>query len=51
VEALLAGCPAAGYAAILYVDSLATNGASAELGYDAQDIYAFALAPEEALGG
>jgi len=38
------GCPVAGFTEHLYVDSLATNGWTHELGYDAQDLRAFALA-------
>jgi hypothetical protein len=46
VARLLGGCPAAGFAAELYVDSLATDGAGSELGYDARALIAFALTPE-----
>lgn len=46
VGRLLGGCPAAGFAAELYVDSLATDGTGAELGYDARSLIAFALTPE-----
>jgi hypothetical protein len=46
VELLLEGCPAAGFAERVYVDAMATDGISADLGYDAADIFAFALAPE-----
>jgi hypothetical protein len=46
VGRLLGGCPAAGFAAELYVDSLATDGTGAELGYDARALIAFALTPE-----
>jgi hypothetical protein len=46
VNNLLGGCPAAGFAESLYVDAMATDGISPDLGYDAADIFAFALAPE-----
>lgn len=46
VARLLGGCPAAGFAAELYVDSLATDGTGSELGYDARALIAFALTPD-----
>lgn len=38
------GCEVAGFGEHLYVDSLATDGWSSELGYDASDLRAFVLA-------
>jgi len=37
------GCVVAGFAEHLYVDALATNGWTNELGYDAQKLAAFVL--------
>jgi hypothetical protein len=39
------GCPVAGFSENLYVDSMATDGWSSELGYDASHVRAFVLAP------
>ncbi|MCE3253999.1 MAG: hypothetical protein K0Q67_3019 [Cellvibrio sp.] len=38
------GCPVAGFSENLYVDSMATDGWSSELGYDASHVRAFVLA-------
>lgn len=38
------GCPVAGFSENLYVDSMATDGWSSELGYDASAVRAFVLA-------
>lgn len=38
------GCPVAGFSENLYVDSLATDGWTSELGYDASAVRAFVLA-------
>ncbi len=40
----LDGCPVAGFSENLYVDSMATDGWSSELGYDASHVRAFVLA-------
>ena len=40
------GCEVAGFGEHLYVDSLATDGWSDELGYDASDLRAFVLAKD-----
>ncbi|RYY76637.1 MAG: hypothetical protein EOO52_03790 [Gammaproteobacteria bacterium] len=40
----LNGCPVAGFSENLYVDSMATDGWSGELGYDASHVRAFVLA-------
>ncbi len=45
--ALLGNCPIAGFAEWLDVDALATDGWSRLSGYDADDLRAFVLAPEE----
>lgn len=42
----LEGCEVAGFGEHLYVDSLATDGWSNELGYDASDLRAFVLAKD-----
>lgn len=51
VSDLLGGCPAAGFAAYLYVDAIATDGWTSELGYDASDVFGFAIAPTGLLSG
>jgi hypothetical protein len=38
------GCPVAGFSENLYVDAMATDGWSSELGYDASAVRAFVLA-------
>ena len=46
-----AGCIVAGFSENLYVDSLATDGWTSELGYDASDVRAFVLARPGPGGG
>lgn len=46
-----AGCVVAGFSENLYVDSLATDGWTSELGYDASDVRAFVLARPGPGGG
>ena len=46
VAALLDTCAVAGFSENLYVNGLATDGLSGDLGYDASAVFAFALAPE-----